>query len=344
MIIDILEVIFAGMCVGLASSVTVGPVAVLCIQRTLSKGLLSGFISGLGVAFADALLAILAFTVFSLIKDYIDEYHTAIQVCAGIFVIIVGIFIFFKNPVPQIRKNRAGKTFLWQDFVSMFGFTLANFVVIIPYILAFFAMFHIDLSGENKEQAAVVAVEEVAAEEPNLDAEVLAVDGLLAQADVDSEVAVTTELEDENQTKVFDSGDPVADAIVGAIATAITEEMAAADTSAELDEQNAKAVNMPTAVITRPGADVSEKVNVKMIPADDSQGEEDMSKKFGNFVYSVLIIIGFLIGAMAWWLALTAVINLFRKGFRPRHMLTINHIAGVVIGVLGLYTLLSVLI
>ena len=101
---------------GLASSMTVGPVAVLCIQRTLSKGHLSGIMSGLGVACADTLLAILSFTVYALLKSYIDEYSRVIQICGGVFVVIVGIFIFFKNPVPQIRKNRAGRKTLWQDF------------------------------------------------------------------------------------------------------------------------------------------------------------------------------------------------------------------------------------
>ena len=35
------------------------------------------------------------------------------------------------------------------------------------------------------------------------------------------------------------------------------------------------------------------------------------------------------------------VINLFRRRFRPRHMLTINHVAGLIIGILGIYTILS---
>ena len=49
MLIELLKILFGGLCVGLASSVTVGPVAVLCIQRTLSKGHLSGFMSGMGI-------------------------------------------------------------------------------------------------------------------------------------------------------------------------------------------------------------------------------------------------------------------------------------------------------
>ena len=110
MILDALQILLSGMCVGLASSVTVGPVAVLCIQRTLSKGRTSGLMSGLGIACADTMMAIFSFTVYALLKSQIDRYDTTIQICGGVFVIAVGIFIFFKNPVPQIRKNRAGRT------------------------------------------------------------------------------------------------------------------------------------------------------------------------------------------------------------------------------------------
>ena len=225
MLIEILKILFDGLCVGLASSVTVGPVAVLCIQRTLSKGHLSGIASGFGIACADTLLAILAFSVYALLKTYIDEYNTIIQICGGVFVVIVGIFIFFKNPVPQIRKNRTGHSALWQDFVSMFGFTLANFVVIIPYILAFFTMFNVELAASADEV------------------------GTLSEATRLSSVAT-----------------------------------------------------------------------------------------------NALILFGFLLGAMLWWLALTSTINIFRRGFRPRHMLTINRVAGTVITILGLYTLLSQII
>lgn len=223
MLLEIIQTLIGGFCVGLASSVTVGPVAVLCIQRTLSKGHLSGVMSGLGVACADTLLAILAFSVYALLRSYIEEYNTIIQICGGAIVVIIGVFIFFQNPVPQIRKNRAGKTNLWQDFGSMFGVTLANFVVIIPYILAFFTMFNIDI---------------------NISTENLSLDG----------------------------------------------------------------------------------------------------ESIGRMMLNMLVILGFLLGAMTWWFSITSIINIFRKRFRPRHMLTINHVAGIVIGVLGLFTLLSTII
>ena len=223
MLVELLKILFGGLCVGLASSVTVGPVAVLCIQRTLSKGHLSGFVSSMGVVCADTLMAILAFSVYALLKSYIDEYSHIIQLVGGLFVVIVGVFIFFKNPVPQIRKNKTGQSALWQDFGSMFGFTLANFVVVIPYILAFFTMFNIDLTI-------------------------------------------------------------------------------------------------------------------------DFSGEVDEAARFVDAIYNILVLGGFFIGATLWWLAVPSIISIFHKGFKPRHLVVINRVAGLVIMVLGVATLLSVII
>ena len=213
MLVSSIDIFFRGLGVGLASSITVGPVAVLCIQRTLSKNRRSGLASGTGVAVADMLMAIIAYFFYSMLQAQIEEYSAVLQVVGGIFVVIVGVYIFFQNPVPQIRRNRAGNFSTWKDFSSMFGFTIANFVVIIPYLLAFFAMFGVGMA-ESK----------------------------------------------------------------------------------------------PTPV---------------------------------SLLGSGAVIAGFLCGASLWWLALTALISLFRRRFRPRHMLTINRIAGMVIGILGAYTIIS---
>ena len=214
MTFDIIEILFRGICVGVAASITVGPVAVLCIQRTLSKSRRSGIASGLGVACADTFMAMAAFFFYSILQSHIEQYSTLLRVVGGIFVVIVGVYIFSQNPVPQIRRNRAGKTSLWQDFASIFGITLANFIIVIPYILAFFAVFKIssgDVGGEG----------------------------------------------------------------------------------------------------------------------------------FGGLVRAVFVIAGFFGGSAAWWPLLACVISLFRRRFRPRHMLTINHVAGLIIGILGIYTILS---
>ena len=138
MAFEIVETLFRGICVGVAASITVGPVAVLCIQRTLSKSRRSGIVSGIGVACADTFMAMAALFFYSMLQTQIEQYNTLLRVIGGIFVVIVGVFIFAQNPVPQIRRNRAGKGHnLWGDYLSVFFLTLTN----PAYILIFVALF-----------------------------------------------------------------------------------------------------------------------------------------------------------------------------------------------------------
>lgn len=248
--------------------------AVLCIQRTLSRGYLSGIFSGLGVATADTLMAILAFSLYALLKDYIDAYNTVIMLSGGTFVIIVGIFIFFKNPVPQVRKNRAGKTALWKDFGSMFGFTLANFAIVIPYILAFFTMFNVELS---------------------------------------------------NPLPIIYND----------------------DAKTEMVQETVTNVNAPTtdfSGVDKAWEEIQQEREEERIETERAEAAKRASETVPDIMRNSLILAGFLLGAMAWWLGLTSLINLFRRDFRPRHLVMINRIAGVIIIILGIYTFVSVII
>ena len=273
MIVEIIKVLIDGLLVGLASSVTVGPVAVLCIQRTLSRGYLSGIFSGLGVASADTLMAILAFTLYALLKSYIDEYNTIILSLGGVFVIIVGIFIFFKKPVPQVRKNRTDTNALWQDFASMFGFTLANFAIVIPYILAFFTMFNVGLSNVGDA------------------------------ATIDPEIAMDKHY--DNDVVIYNDDARATDF----------------HNIIEMDEQRDR-----------------EKAHERAL------AEAAKEFKVPRMIRNILVLGGFLLGAMTWWVGLTSLINLFRRNFKPQHLIMINRIAGIVISALGAYTIISVII
>ena len=105
MLVELLKILFGGLCVGLASSVTVGPVAVLCIQRTLSKGHLSGFVSSMGVVCADTLMAIVAFFFYALMHAQIERYRHILSIVGGLFVVIVGVVIYLQKPSQKVLTN-----------------------------------------------------------------------------------------------------------------------------------------------------------------------------------------------------------------------------------------------
>ena len=127
-----------GIVIGLVASIPLGPIGVMCIQRTLSKSHRSGFISGLGAATADSLFATVALFSLTVVMSFIENYIAIIKALGGISVIIVGMAIFL--------KNRAGKGSLWSDYLSLFFITLANPAFILIFV-ALFAAWGISYDG-----------------------------------------------------------------------------------------------------------------------------------------------------------------------------------------------------
>lgn len=136
----VISLFMRGLMIGILASIPLGPVGVLCIQRTLSRNHRSGFISGLGAATADSIFACIAFFSLSVVVSFIQDNMTIMKVIGGLCIMVVGVTIFMSNPVVQIRRNRAGKTNLWQDYISVFFVTLANPAFILIFI-ALFATF-----------------------------------------------------------------------------------------------------------------------------------------------------------------------------------------------------------
>lgn len=147
----LLSAILRGWIVGLLASMPPGPIGVLCIQRSISKNRRSGFISGLGASAADAIYATIAFFSLSLVVNFIDTHTIIITIIGGAIIAAIGLKIFFSNPIVQIRRNRAGKSNLWQDFLSVFGITIANPIYIFFFIFLFatFGISHASLGMFN---------------------------------------------------------------------------------------------------------------------------------------------------------------------------------------------------
>lgn len=135
-----------GIIIGLVASVPLGPIGVMCIQKTLSKSQKSGFISGLGASSADMIFATIAAFFLSVVLSFIETHIDLIKIIGGICVIIVGVNIFLKNPAVQIRRNRAKKGSLWSDFLAIFLITLTNPAFILMFV-ALFASFGISQDG-----------------------------------------------------------------------------------------------------------------------------------------------------------------------------------------------------
>jgi threonine/homoserine/homoserine lactone efflux protein len=126
-----------GIIVGFSASVPLGPIGVLCIQRTLNRGRLAGFVSGLGAAMSDTIYAIVAGFSLSLVLDVIEAQMFWLQLAGAIILIVMGVKIFLTNPAIQLRRQKNKNTSLIQDFVSTFIITITNPLAIFLFIAAF---------------------------------------------------------------------------------------------------------------------------------------------------------------------------------------------------------------
>ncbi len=127
----ILLVILEGVILGISVSAPVGPIGVLCIQRTLNKGRNFGLVSGIGAALADTFYAVLA--AFGISFVVLDPHNYAFRLIGGTILIVVGVKMFFTDPIAQIRKPTRKRSYLGY-FASTFFLTLTN-----PLTVVFFA-------------------------------------------------------------------------------------------------------------------------------------------------------------------------------------------------------------
>src|SRR5664279_2879610 len=88
--IRVLEILLKGIILGLTVSMPLGPIGIIMINRTIKRGMLSGFFSGLGMASADTLLAFLAGIGFTVIVSFINKEMFIISLIAGLIIIGVG--------------------------------------------------------------------------------------------------------------------------------------------------------------------------------------------------------------------------------------------------------------
>lgn len=124
-----------GLLIGLAIAAAVGPIAILCIQRTIEHGRLYGLISGLGAATADAVYGAIAAFGLTVIATFLVSQHVWIRLLGGLFLLYLGIKTFRSRPAERAAAARA-HTFP-TAYLSTFLLTLTNPTTILSFIAIF---------------------------------------------------------------------------------------------------------------------------------------------------------------------------------------------------------------
>jgi threonine/homoserine/homoserine lactone efflux protein len=133
-----IDLFWKGIIIGISASIPMGPVGVLCVNKTLNKGRISGFVTGSGAALADALYAIIAGFGISFIIDFVVDYQNLVKVLGGMLVFYFGYKLFTTNPAKQLRKQMKTKgRGLWGDFLTSFALTISNPVGLFVFGIVF---------------------------------------------------------------------------------------------------------------------------------------------------------------------------------------------------------------
>ena len=137
--IDILNFIFKGMLIGLIASAPMGPVGVVCVQRTMNKGRWYGFITGIGAALSDMIYAAITGYGMSYVMDVLSNQQTRmyLQIVGSIMLLAFGVYTYKSDPTKKIHRSGNGKGTLFHNGMTAFLVTFSNPLIIFLFVACF---------------------------------------------------------------------------------------------------------------------------------------------------------------------------------------------------------------
>ena len=124
-----------GLIIGLSIAVPVGPIGILCIRRTLARGRMVGFLSGLGAATADGLYGAIAGFGLTFLVDFLIGRQIWLRLIGGALLCILGAKTFFSKPAEQGAPVDGSNR--WHAYLSTFFLTLTNPLTILFFVAVF---------------------------------------------------------------------------------------------------------------------------------------------------------------------------------------------------------------
>lgn len=139
-----IETVLRGGMIGFAIAAPVGPIGLLCIKRTLESGPVTGVMTGLGAASADAVYGLVVALGFGVLASVLLDYTAYLQISGGVLLLILGLAPMLKKTTDkpaQLRysiSEKSGGQII--AFGSTFALTLTNPLTIISFIGAIAAL------------------------------------------------------------------------------------------------------------------------------------------------------------------------------------------------------------
>ena len=143
-----LAFLFKGLVLGFSVSAPIGPIGILCINRTINKGYFSGFVSGLGATTADFIYGIIAGLGLTVISDFLLGYRLWIQGIGLVFLLFIGFrTLIKKEKTSELTEN--DNYGLIHDYLTTFFLTITNPLAILLFVAVFAGL---GLSGAGADK------------------------------------------------------------------------------------------------------------------------------------------------------------------------------------------------
>lgn len=133
-----MEIFVKSFFIGLSIAAPVGPIGLLCVQRSLLGGWRIGFATGLGAATADGMYGLIGALGVSILITSLTSARPWLSLLGGAFLCYLGIKTMRSSPSSANATARA--TGMARSYWSTFLLTASNPMTILSFIAIFAAL------------------------------------------------------------------------------------------------------------------------------------------------------------------------------------------------------------
>ncbi len=142
----VIDYFIKGLIIGFSLAIPVGPIGLLLIRRTLTRGRMSGLVSGIGAATADGLYGAVAGFGLTLLSNFLFKHSVVLRLMGGVFLCYLGSRIFLSK--PREKATKGSEEGLVGDYISTLFLTLTNPLTILSFAAIFAASGVVVVPGE----------------------------------------------------------------------------------------------------------------------------------------------------------------------------------------------------
>lgn len=149
-----LGLVLKGLVIGFVIAVPAGPVAMMCVHRSIEEGHLRGIATGIGAALGDTVFGALAALGIGYVSEVIANEQVSLRLGAGVVLCVLGAVTFLRR--PRFGVFVEDHISLISAFAGGFALTLANPITILAFLAVFSALGVNELIATRADAAALI--------------------------------------------------------------------------------------------------------------------------------------------------------------------------------------------